>query len=202
MKILLSFDIDGTLETGDPPGPVTLDMVRRAKALGCLVGSASDRSISTQKLMWEKHNIAADFTSQKHVLIAIRERFEADYYLHLGDRELDRQFALEAGFNFMWMTDAASEPWLAMLDGNKPEPGVGPVPEGGSGTAAPTVEKDVTQPLDTSVSAEGVRPSLFSTADCRRSEQDPRWCVTHNQPSWECTEYEADLRTSERKIKG
>jgi hypothetical protein len=28
--ILISFDIDGTLEGGDPPGPVPLEFVRRA----------------------------------------------------------------------------------------------------------------------------------------------------------------------------
>ena len=96
MKILLSFDIDGTLETGDPPGPVTLEMVKRARDLGCIIGSASDRAISSQKVMWEKVGIEVDFVSNKHVLSEIRERFEADYYLHMGDRELDRQFAERA----------------------------------------------------------------------------------------------------------
>jgi len=121
LKILLSFDIDGTLETGDPPGPVTLEMVRRAKELGCIIGSASDRSITAQQNMWDKHNIEVDFVSNKHVLIQIKERFEADYYLHMGDRELDRQFAREAEFEFMWMDEAATEPWIAMANGTKQE---------------------------------------------------------------------------------
>ena len=121
MKILLSFDIDGTLETGDPPGPITLEMVRRAKELGCIIGSASDRSISAQQGMWDRNSIEVDFVSQKHVLIGIKEKFEADYYLHMGDRELDRQFAREAGFEFMWMDAAASEPWIAWRNGQTPE---------------------------------------------------------------------------------
>ena len=121
MRILLSIDIDGTLETGDPPGPITLEMVRRAKELGCIIGSASDRSIRAQQDMWDKANIEVDFVSNKHVLIEIKQRFEADYYLHMGDRELDRQFAREAEFEFMWMDDAASEPWIAMLNGTAPE---------------------------------------------------------------------------------
>lgn len=146
MRILLSFDIDGTLETGDPPGPVTLEMVRRAQELGCIIGSASDRSISSQKDMWERNNIKVDFVAQKHVLIGIKERFEADYYLHMGDRELDRQFAREAEFEFMWMYEAALEPWIAMKNGNMPESG--PVPEGGSGTAAPTAGWEGFPPLD------------------------------------------------------
>src|SRR6266566_8855418 len=39
---LISFDIDGTLEVGDPPGLITMEMVRQAKHLGCLIGSCSD----------------------------------------------------------------------------------------------------------------------------------------------------------------
>jgi hydroxymethylpyrimidine pyrophosphatase-like HAD family hydrolase len=121
LKILLSFDIDGTLETGDPPGPVTLEMVRRAKELGCIIGSASDRSVRAQQDMWDRNNIEVDFVSNKHVLIGIRERFEADYYLHMGDRDLDKQFAREADFNFIWMDEAASEPWIAMVNEPAPE---------------------------------------------------------------------------------
>ena len=66
--------------------------------------------------MWDRNDIVVDFVSNKHVLIQIKERFEADYYLHMGDRELDRQFAREAEFEFMWMDEAASEPWIAMKD--------------------------------------------------------------------------------------
>ena len=46
--ILISFDIDGTLEVGDPPGVLTMAMVKRAQAQGSVIGSCSDRPISTQ----------------------------------------------------------------------------------------------------------------------------------------------------------
>src|SRR5258708_2777290 len=52
--ILVSFDIDGTLEVGDPPGPLTLDMVRLAKSSGWVIGSASDRTVAEQEKMWDK----------------------------------------------------------------------------------------------------------------------------------------------------
>ena len=121
MKILLSIDIDGTLETGDPPGPVTLEMVKRAIDLGCIVGSASDRSVSAQARMWERAGIEVSFTANKHLLSEIKERFEADYYVHMGDRNLDEQFAREAEMDFIWQDEAATEPWLAMLRG-EPKP--------------------------------------------------------------------------------
>ena len=112
MAILLSFDIDGTLEVGDPPGPITMEMVRRAKANGFIIGSCSDRGIGAQQGIWDKHNIEADFVSLKHLLSDVKDRFEAERYIHIGDRELDRQFAEAAGFDFFWMDLAASEPWL------------------------------------------------------------------------------------------
>ena len=62
MAKLISFDIDGTLEVGDPPGIITLDMVRKAKELGFWVGSCSDRTISTQQRIWRDSGISVDFT--------------------------------------------------------------------------------------------------------------------------------------------
>ncbi|MDP6101818.1 MAG: hypothetical protein QF579_00695 [Dehalococcoidia bacterium] len=190
MRILLSFDIDGTLETGDPPGPISLDMVRYAQELGCIIGSASDRSISSQTAMWERNNIVVDFVSNKHVLIDIKQRFEADYYLHMGDRELDRQFALEAEFEFMWMDEAASQPWIAMQNGSITE-----APEGNAETGASRVVITSAQPQSVGVPAQApaIRPTQFSTADCVGTDKNPGWCDTHHRPFPECKRYEAGM---------
>jgi hypothetical protein len=103
-KILISFDIDGTLEVGDPPGPVTLEMVRRAREFGCIIGIGSDRTLSVQR---------------EHKLSDVKAAFEVERYYHIGDTELDRQFALRAGFDFLWMKSAASEPWLTLGEGSQ-----------------------------------------------------------------------------------
>jgi hypothetical protein len=120
MKMLISFDIDGTLEVGDPPGGVTMDMVRRAQETGCLIGSCSDRPPTSQQAIWDMHNIQVDFVSLKHMLGDVKVRFNTDRYIHIGDRDLDRQFALEAGFEFLWAHEALTEPWL-LSDGNPGE---------------------------------------------------------------------------------
>lgn len=112
MAILISFDIDGTLEFGDPPGGVTLEMVKRAQDLGFLIGSCSDRFPSAQKAMWDARNVEVDFVAAKHMLPDVRQRFEADIYVHIGDRDLDRQLAEQAGFRFLWDHEAEAEPWL------------------------------------------------------------------------------------------
>ena len=116
MLFLISFDIDGTLEFGDPPGGITVEMVRRAQALGFLIGSCSDRFISAQKALWEALDIEVDFVAAKHMLPDVRERFQADKYLHIGDRDLDRQLAEQAGFEFLWDHEGVGEPWLAWVD--------------------------------------------------------------------------------------
>ena len=57
-----------------------------------------------------------DFLSLKHKLGEVRAAFKAERYYHTGDTELDEQFALRAGFDFVWMEVAASEPWVTLRD--------------------------------------------------------------------------------------
>ena len=118
MVILISFDIDGTLEVGDPPGILTMELGRRTQEKGYLIGSCSDRPMSGQQAIWDQHNIPVDFVVSKQMLPDVKARFQADVYYHIGDREdLDRKYALEAGFEFLWPHEAILEPWL-LLDGD------------------------------------------------------------------------------------
>ena len=113
MGKLISFDIDGTLEVGDPPGILTMDLVRSTKEMGFLIGSCSDRPLSGQRAIWEQHNIPVDFVVSKHMLPDVKAKFEADVYYHIGDREdLDKKYALEAGFEFLWPHEAITKPWF------------------------------------------------------------------------------------------
>ena len=109
MTRLISFDIDGTLEVGDPPGLVTMDMVRDFKELGFVIGSCSDRPISHQDRLWEEHSIDADFTVLKQNLDDVKARFSVDVYYHVGDTEMDRYFADRSGFRFILADDAVRE---------------------------------------------------------------------------------------------
>jgi hypothetical protein len=108
---LISFDIDGTLEVGDPPGLITMEMVRQAQYLGCLIGSCSDRLLSDQRRIWETHHITVDFTVLKHRLIEVKAQFQADIYYHIGDTDMDHFFAKQAGFRFVKADAAGLHAW-------------------------------------------------------------------------------------------
>lgn len=116
MAIVLSFDIDGTLEVGDPPGGVTMEMVRRAHELGYVIGSCSDRPLSGQTAIWKRFNIPVAFVAAKHQLPDVRSRVAADAYYHIGDRDVDHQAAQQAGFGFWWAHEAVAQPWLLMQE--------------------------------------------------------------------------------------
>ena len=73
--------------------------------------------MSGQRAIWEQHDIVVDFAVSKQMLPDVKAQFEADVYYHIGDREdLDKKYALDAGFEFLWPDEAVEEPWLN-LDG-------------------------------------------------------------------------------------
>jgi hypothetical protein len=112
---LVSFDIDGTLEVGDPPGVVPVALVRQARSLGYLIGSCSDRPLGYQHTFWERLQIAPDFTVLKHRLADVRARFAAAVYYHIGDTDVDEVYATAAGFRFLRADPAAHRAWSPAL---------------------------------------------------------------------------------------
>jgi hypothetical protein len=99
--VLISFDIDGTMEFGDPPGPVSASIARELVDRGCIVGVASDWAMSCQVPEWARHGITPRFVGGKHHLSAVKSRFTADRYVHVGDTAVDEHYARLAGFTFL-----------------------------------------------------------------------------------------------------
>ena len=116
---LISFDIDGTLESGDPPGRVTMDMVRRAREMGYIIGSASDKPIPLQKIIWQRYGIEVEFAIHKQNLDKIKLEFPAESYQHIGDTNIDEHYAVMHGFEFLHVDTALDEPWM-LLNGEMP----------------------------------------------------------------------------------
>jgi hypothetical protein len=118
---LVSFDIDGTLEVGDPPGIVPIALVREAKRLGYLVGSCSDRPIGFQRDLWGRLRVAVDFTVLKHQLADVKQRFAAATYYHIGDTDVDAFYATGAGFLFLKADAPARRLWPSDLFAPPPD---------------------------------------------------------------------------------
>jgi hypothetical protein len=110
---LISFDIDGTLEFGDPPGSITLALVRQALGLGYIVGSCSDRPVSQQRRLWLEHGIAVSFTVLKHQLDRVKAEFSAVEYVHIGDTNIDRQYAERNGFAYFYPDTSVDHLWVS-----------------------------------------------------------------------------------------
>ena len=106
--MLVSFDIDGTLELGDPPGPITRTFVAEARQQGCVIGSASDRTLREQEEIWAALGIEPDFISRKHQLDQVRQTYERASLFHIGDTHIDEHFARLAGFQFIFAVDLAA----------------------------------------------------------------------------------------------
>jgi hypothetical protein len=104
-QTVVSFDIDGTLEMGDPPGPIGADFVKRTQEEGCIIGSCSDRTMREQSDVWERVGIVPDFVVAKHRLERVREQFSCERFVHIGDTQIDAHFARLAGFEFYFALD-------------------------------------------------------------------------------------------------
>jgi hypothetical protein len=114
-SVLVSFDIDGTLESGDPPGPLAMSIVRTALELGYIVGSASDRLLAEQRRMWAAHDIEPDFVSHKHTLDRVATQFSSSRRIHIGDTSVDAHYAQLANFEFVLATifpEAGTPGWI------------------------------------------------------------------------------------------
>lgn len=101
LRVVVSFDVDGTMEFGHPPGPIAAEVARQLVGRGCIVGVASDWPRSSQQPLWSRHGVEPEFVGGKHDLHEVRQRFVADRYVHIGDTETDKSYALRAGFEFL-----------------------------------------------------------------------------------------------------
>jgi hypothetical protein len=57
--------------------------------------------------MWKRAGIEPDFVVVKHRLDSVRERFECERFVHIGDTHVDAHYARQAGFEFVFASDVA-----------------------------------------------------------------------------------------------
>ena len=77
-----------------------------------MIGSASDRTKSDQTGLWQRHGVIVDFVGHKHRLDVVRAQFRAARWIHIGDTQVDEQYARVHEFEFHHV-DRLPEPGAA-----------------------------------------------------------------------------------------
>ena len=99
--IIISYDIDGTVVAGDPPGRISMAMIQETKDLGYIIGSASDRTLTDQTQIWNKNSIDMEFIVLKHTLPDLVKKYDHVLGFHIGDTNMDEFYAKQAGLIFI-----------------------------------------------------------------------------------------------------
>ena len=109
--LVVSFDIDGTLEFGEPPGPIPVSTVLAVQRAGVVIGSASDRLPSDQHRLWQNTKVQVSFAVPKHTLSHLLDRFRRHPVIHIGDSIGDRLSARAAGAHFIAVHECSAADW-------------------------------------------------------------------------------------------
>ena len=101
--MIISLDIDGTLEVGDPAGSVSIEEVKGLRDMNAIIGSCSSNPIHEQEETWREIGIEPDFMVTKDYLNIVKKFYpNADIFYHFGDLiGLDDVVAEQAGFTFI-----------------------------------------------------------------------------------------------------
>ncbi|RLI04120.1 hypothetical protein DRO30_00055 [Candidatus Bathyarchaeota archaeon] len=99
-KIVFVFDVDGTLECGNPKGPIKLRMLKRMKDKGFIVGIVG----AYEKVQPYIKNLDFYFGGDPHKpenMRRVREKFNPFLGFYIADLPRDRIVALENGFCYI-----------------------------------------------------------------------------------------------------
>lgn len=100
---VISFDVDGTTIWGNPPGPITPEMIKVEIDKGNHVVGGSNHGIPQQDAEFRAHGIKLLMVCQKVGLSKAKEKWmNAGRYIHVGDSiNDDGRAAKAAGFEYM-----------------------------------------------------------------------------------------------------
>ena len=100
MSVMLVFDVHGTLECGDPRGPVRLKSLRALKAENFVVGIVG----AYEKVQKRVHSLDFYYDGDPHKdenLRKVMEEYKPKLAFYVADRPSDREVALKNGFCYV-----------------------------------------------------------------------------------------------------
>src|SRR5260370_22528921 len=98
MRVLICFDVDGTLESSN--GPVTVAKMRRLQELGATVVSVSPSGASPNRTMGTDFPEHVNGAARSLNLLAAASEFPSDLLLYVSDNG-DMTEAEAAGFTYV-----------------------------------------------------------------------------------------------------
>ncbi|MSQ29905.1 MAG: hypothetical protein EXR68_05395 [Dehalococcoidia bacterium] len=113
-RLAISFDLDRTLDFGDPSGPIVPALIGALQDAAAIVGSASDRTVLDQRRMWERAGIGPPaFAVAKAQLRTVPAAYPDHFLVHIGDRFADHLEAVNAGAFFIHVDTFSLKQWSA-----------------------------------------------------------------------------------------
>ncbi|RLI05644.1 hypothetical protein DRO26_01605 [Candidatus Bathyarchaeota archaeon] len=100
MVVVVVFDVDGTLESGNPAGPIKLETVRKLKEKGLTVGIVGAYERVQDKLSNLDFYFGGDPYKPEN-LRKIREKYKPTLAVYVADLPTDRNTALKTGFCYI-----------------------------------------------------------------------------------------------------
>jgi len=94
-----AFDRDGTLEWGNPPGPVKKHHLIFLKQLGYQIGGSGGQAEGEQYSNWKSNGIDPDFVVFKSDIYTLKPRYSK--IIHIGDDITDRKVANRHKLGYM-----------------------------------------------------------------------------------------------------
>jgi hypothetical protein len=110
MNVVIAFDVDGTLECGNPPGLIKIETVKRLKERGFIVGIIG----AYKKVQQHINNLDFYLSGDPHKpenLRKVHETYKPTFCIYVADLPSDRVAALENGFSYI-----KSEDFVVMED--------------------------------------------------------------------------------------
>lgn len=106
MRAVIAFDVDGTILSAG--GPVEAQDIKALEEKGIMWGILSSRSKERAREACDAMGISPSFIETCRVdqrseeLGNLASRYQADEYIYVADREIDRQEAKQAGWKFIF----------------------------------------------------------------------------------------------------
>jgi len=100
LRVLLAFDVDGTLACGSPPGPIKPELLVRLKEAGFIVGIVGNYERALSEARGLDFYLEGDPFKAEN-LARVASAFKPCLAIYVADLPSDREAALKAGFIYV-----------------------------------------------------------------------------------------------------